>query len=297
MSFYVDPWLYNCEGGAPEDTPEQAQDQEMIIETMQRRWTTRTARASRWSAAAGNKHLDMANPGTDRPARTTRPARRTRARSTTTRASSLPSRGTARPRRDGAGSVGAARPTTPTGPPSRAPARSSCPAPGGWFRDGFGTPSLPHQREPDPLDVPAEVRCRRPGSVDQNGNITPAGEAAGVIKQCQDERRRRAPARAATTPSCRAPRWPARTPPGSRLSRIGARARAQGRSRLRDTAPTPCAACCCGPRPTTPARTRRRAGLHRRGPRRGATRPRCDGDAATQRVLRRGHRQRLGAVR
>ena len=22
MSFYVDPWLYNCEGGAPEDSPE-----------------------------------------------------------------------------------------------------------------------------------------------------------------------------------------------------------------------------------------------------------------------------------
>ena len=21
MSFYVDPWLYNCKGGAPEDTP------------------------------------------------------------------------------------------------------------------------------------------------------------------------------------------------------------------------------------------------------------------------------------
>ncbi|MGL4178249.1 MAG: S8 family serine peptidase, partial [Dermatophilaceae bacterium] len=34
MSFYVDPWAYNCEGGAPEDSPEQAAEQDLTIEAM-----------------------------------------------------------------------------------------------------------------------------------------------------------------------------------------------------------------------------------------------------------------------
>ena len=33
-------------------------------------------------------------------------------------------------------------------------------APGGWFRDGFGTPTVPDERQPDPVHVPGERRCR-----------------------------------------------------------------------------------------------------------------------------------------
>jgi len=41
MSFYVDPWLYNCVGGAPEDTPAQANDQNLIIAAV---WVNPAAR-------------------------------------------------------------------------------------------------------------------------------------------------------------------------------------------------------------------------------------------------------------
>ena len=86
MSFYVDPWLYNCQGGVPEDTPEQARDQEVIIETVQRALDYAHGKGVTLVAAAGNQHLDMLTPARMRPARTSPPARLTRARSTTTSA-------------------------------------------------------------------------------------------------------------------------------------------------------------------------------------------------------------------
>ncbi len=122
MSFYVDPWLYNCVGGAPEDTPAQANDQDVIIDSMTRALDYAHSKGVTMFAAAGNGHTDMANPGTDPPARTSA-SRSTRARSTTTRAT------TCRPRaRTCLASPRSARrppsPTTPTGRPSRSRARS-----------------------------------------------------------------------------------------------------------------------------------------------------------------------------
>ena len=65
MSFYVDPWLYNCRGGAPEDTPEQAAEQDVIIETMHRALNYAHRKGVTLVAALGNNHEDISNPRTD----------------------------------------------------------------------------------------------------------------------------------------------------------------------------------------------------------------------------------------
>ena len=126
MSFYVDPWLYNCKGGAPEDSASQANDQDVIIATVNRALNYAHRKGVTLVSATGNENTDMANPGAD----STSPdypadAAYDRARSTTTTASTSRPRGrtswvstrSARPARS---------PTSPTTRPSRAPARWSC---------------------------------------------------------------------------------------------------------------------------------------------------------------------------
>ena len=65
MSFYVDPWLYNCKGGAPEDTPAQAAEQDVIIETMNRALNYAHRKGVTLVAALGNNNEDISNPRTD----------------------------------------------------------------------------------------------------------------------------------------------------------------------------------------------------------------------------------------
>ena len=100
MSFYVDPWLYNCRAARRRTAPEQAAEQDVIIEAMTRALNYAHARASRWSASLGNNHEDIANPRTDisspdypvgtdahRAPSTTRPASTCRSRARTSSAS------------------------------------------------------------------------------------------------------------------------------------------------------------------------------------------------------------------
>lgn len=46
MSYYIDPWLWNC-GNNPADSPEAQLEQRTIIKAAQRAWTSRTSAASR----------------------------------------------------------------------------------------------------------------------------------------------------------------------------------------------------------------------------------------------------------
>ena len=65
MSFYVDPWAYNCRGGAPEDTPEEAVQQDVIIEAMTRALNYAHDHGVTLVGALGNSAEDVANPGID----------------------------------------------------------------------------------------------------------------------------------------------------------------------------------------------------------------------------------------
>ncbi|MGB8383129.1 MAG: S8 family serine peptidase, partial [Dermatophilaceae bacterium] len=65
MSFYVDPWLYNCSGGAPEDSPAAAQDQDLIITVMNLALNYAHRKNVTLVSALGNEHGDLAHPRTD----------------------------------------------------------------------------------------------------------------------------------------------------------------------------------------------------------------------------------------
>ncbi|WP_114203098.1 S8 family serine peptidase [Janibacter anophelis] len=65
MSFYVDPWAYYCQDGAPEDSPEEAAEQNMIIESMSRALNYAHDHDVTMVGALGNAATDLANPGTD----------------------------------------------------------------------------------------------------------------------------------------------------------------------------------------------------------------------------------------
>src|SRR3954447_5715955 len=65
MSFYIDPWLYNCQGGAPQDSAAEAADQDTIIAAVGRALDYAHAGDVTLVAALGNNHEDVANPRVD----------------------------------------------------------------------------------------------------------------------------------------------------------------------------------------------------------------------------------------
>lgn len=64
MSFYIDPWLYNCTAN-PADSPEQQQEQQTIIAATQRALDYARQRNVTLIAAAGNEHTDLGYPSFD----------------------------------------------------------------------------------------------------------------------------------------------------------------------------------------------------------------------------------------
>jgi subtilisin family serine protease len=64
MSYYIDPWLYNCTAN-PADSPEQQAEQRTVIEATQRAVNYARARGVTLIAAAGNESTDLGNPTFD----------------------------------------------------------------------------------------------------------------------------------------------------------------------------------------------------------------------------------------
>jgi len=186
MSFYLDPWLYNCAGGAPEDSPQAAADQAVTIEAMNRALNYAHAHNVTLVNSAGNEHQDMANPRHDfsSPDYGGAPYERTISNATCV---SLPVEG---PHVLGTSSLG------PSGKKSDFSNYTTdlnggeieFSAPGGWFRDGFGTPSFRTNGNQILSTAPTHV-MQDNGFVDAAGNVTPAGAAIGVQKACNEEGR------------------------------------------------------------------------------------------------------------
>jgi len=64
MSFFIDPWLFNCTAN-PADTPEQQAEQRTIIQATQAALDYARARGVTLVAAAGNEATDLGHPTTD----------------------------------------------------------------------------------------------------------------------------------------------------------------------------------------------------------------------------------------
>lgn len=184
MSFYVDPWAFHCVGGAPEDNPEQAAQQDMTIETMERVLDYAHRKNVTLVAALGNGNDDLAKPRNDTSSPNFPEGVAHERTIDNSKCMDLPVEG---PHVIGTSSVG----------PSKTKADYSnwstdlrgeeieVSAPGGWFRDGFGTDTYSTNENLILSTAPAAV-LKEEGLVSQYGYITAAGKEAGVMKECTD---------------------------------------------------------------------------------------------------------------
>ncbi|WP_236789341.1 S8 family serine peptidase [Amycolatopsis sp. GM8] len=175
MSFYVDPWLYNCANN-PADSQAEKLEQRTITEAVNRALNYAYRKGVTSVVALGNQHTDLGAPqpdttSPDYPAASTHPR-------TIDNASclSLPTEG---PHTIGVGAFG----------PSGAKAdysnygteQISVSAPGGYFRDGFGTDWYRTNENEILSAYPKNVGVAE-GNIDAAGNVTPDGAALGVQK-------------------------------------------------------------------------------------------------------------------
>jgi subtilisin family serine protease len=180
MSFYVDPWLYNCLDN-PADTPEARIEQRTTIEAVNRALEYAHDKGVTLVGSLGNNHEDLGKPRPD--------------------ASSpdYPS-GSAYPRQIDNGScldlpvegphvigVSAVGPSGAKADYSNYGVEQiSLAAPGGWFQDGFGTPSFQSVANLILSSYPLHV-LQETGDVDPAGEVTPQGAANGVQRSCGDD--------------------------------------------------------------------------------------------------------------
>jgi subtilisin family serine protease len=175
MSFFVDPWLYNCSNNAA-DSPEQQAQQRTINTAMARALTYAYHKGVTQVVSLGNQHSDLGKPQDDLsspnyPANTTHPRKIDNASCL-----SQPIEG---PHTVGVGSFG----------PSGAKAdysnygteQISVSAPGGYARDYFGTPWFNTIENRILSTMPRNVGVAN-GLIDASGNVTPKGTGVGVQK-------------------------------------------------------------------------------------------------------------------
>jgi lantibiotic leader peptide-processing serine protease len=177
MSFYVDPWLYNCTAN-PADSPTAQAEQRAIIAAMNRALNYAHDHGVTLVGSLGNNHEDLGHPRTDLsspdyPPGTTYPRPIDNATCV-----DLPVEG---PHVIGVSALG---PSTAKADYSNYGVEQiSVSAPGGYFRDFFGTPQ--HRVNANQvLSTYPLARLRQLNRVDAAGNVTPAGVAAGTIKNC-----------------------------------------------------------------------------------------------------------------
>ncbi len=180
MSFYVDPWLYNCQNN-PADSPEAQAEQRAIVTALSRALDYAHGKNVTLINSLGNNHEDLGHPRTDLsspdyPAGANYP--RTIDNNTCL---NLPVEG---PHVIGVSALG----------PSTAKAdysnygieQISVSAPGGWFRDLLGTPA--HRTNPNLiLSTWSRAAALAANWIDPvTGELTPAGQAAAMVRSCVD---------------------------------------------------------------------------------------------------------------
>lgn len=177
MSFYVDPWLYNCTAN-PADSPEHQAEQRAIIKAMKRALNFAHNRGVTLVGSLGNNHEDLGAPRID---------------------TSSPDFGDTPPYpreidNDSCWDLPVEGPhvigVSAVGPSGKKAAYSNygteqigIAAPGGWFRDGFGTDTFSTFPNLILSTYPEKV-LKEDGLVDADGNIDPSAEGL-VFKECK----------------------------------------------------------------------------------------------------------------
>jgi subtilisin family serine protease len=178
MSYYIDPWLYNCPNN-PADSPEAQEAQRATIAATQRALDYARARGVTLVSAAGNGHtdLDRAVEDTISPNFPDGAAYR---RSIDRTCLSLPS--------DGAGVIS----VTAIGPSGRKSfysdyglTHADIAAPGGDSLDYYGTPQFQPARNQILSTYPRAILLEE-GAIDAEGNVTRRG-SADVVRDCRGD--------------------------------------------------------------------------------------------------------------
>ncbi len=179
MSFYVDPWLYNCTAN-PADSPEDQLEQRTIIEAMNRALDYAHSKYVTLVGSLGNNHEDLGHPRTDFSSPDFPPGEEYPRPIDNASCWDLPVEG------NHVIGVSALGPSTFKADYSNYGLEQiSVSAPGGWFRDGFGTPTFRTNGNQILSSYPLHI-LQHDGLVDPAGNITPAGAGLGIMKDCDD---------------------------------------------------------------------------------------------------------------
>jgi lantibiotic leader peptide-processing serine protease len=175
MSFYIDPWQYNCPGNAADSTEEQL-EQRLVVRATQRAVDYARARRVTLIASAGNDHMDLDGRAVDDSSPDYPPGSE-RTRPITNACLTMPHEAA------GVLSVSAVGPSTAKADYSNYGAREiTVSAPGGYFRDFFGTP---RHRAPENLILSTYPRALGlvEGTIDPTTGdpLTPF-----VLRDCQN---------------------------------------------------------------------------------------------------------------
>jgi len=173
MSYFIDPWLYNCSGN-PADSATAQQEQRTIVAATTRALNYARSKGVTLIAAAGNEHTDLDHPTVDTISPDFPPGTEY-TRNVDNGCLTMPTEG------PNVVSVGAVGPTTMKADYSNWGAEGvDVTAPGGYFRDGFGTPIF--------RTVATQVLGPYPLNVAQEeGTLNPDGtpNTPFVVRDCQ----------------------------------------------------------------------------------------------------------------
>ena len=173
MSFYVDPWLYNCQAN-PADSPAQQLEQRVIVQAMTRAMTYAHDHGVTQLVSLGNQHTDLGNPLPDNSSPDFPPGTAYPRTIDNATCLSLPIEG---PFAIGVSAFG---PSFKKADYSNyGTEQISVSAPGGWFRDFFGTPQYRTNGNLILSTYPRNVGVAE-GTIAADGSVTPAGVSAGI---------------------------------------------------------------------------------------------------------------------
>jgi lantibiotic leader peptide-processing serine protease len=176
MSFFTDPWLYNCYNN-PADSPTAQAEQRTIIAAHFRALTFAHEHGVTLVNAAGNEHEDLGAPLPDRISPDF-PLGTSYTRTIDNRSClNLPNEG---PHVLSISALGPSQKKSDYS--SYGVEQITVAAPGGWFRDGFGTPTFRTNGNLILSTYPKKV-LQEAGEVDADGNIVPGNEGL-VFKDC-----------------------------------------------------------------------------------------------------------------